>query len=167
MFDIISYMSKQKPTIVFGADHAGFVLKEILKEYVQKFGYVVEDFGTFNADPKDDYPDFVIPAAEAVAKSHGKKLGVVLGASGLGEAVAANKVRGVRAAVVYDHFTAQKSREHNDANVIALGGRAITKNPTYAKKLLKIWLETPFSRHPRHMRRLRKIARYESLKKLT
>lgn len=152
----------KKPIIIFGTDHAGFVLKEILKEYVKKLGYVVEDFGTFNADPKDDYPDFVIPAAEAVAKSRGKKLGVVLGASGLGEAMAANKVRGVRAAVVYDRFTAQKSREHNDANIICFGSKAVAKDRDFAKQLLTLWLKTPFSKHPRHVRRLQKIARYES-----
>lgn len=153
---------KQKPIIVFGADHAGFALKKILKDFVEKLGYTVEDFGAFKMNSKDDYPDFVILAAEAVAKSKGKKLGVVLGASGLGEAMAANKIKGIRAAVVYDRFTAQKSREHNDANVIALGGQAVTKNPTYAKKLLKIWLETPFSKHPRHIRRLHKITKFES-----
>lgn len=152
----------KKPTIVFGADHAGFVLKEILKEYVERLGYAVEDFGTFDANPKDDYPDFVIPAAEAVAKSKGKKMGVVLGGSGTGEAIAAGKVRGVRMSVVFDPYTAKMSRFDNDANVIAFGGRTITKDPTYAKRLLKIWLETPFSKHPRHVRRLRKIARYES-----
>jgi ribose 5-phosphate isomerase B len=159
-------MSKtQKPTIVFAADHAGYVLKEVLKEYVQKLGYIVEDFGTFDAAPKDDYPDFVIPAAEAVARGRGKKMGVVLGGSGTGEAVAAGKVRGIRVAVVFDPYTAKMSRADNDANVIAFGGRTITKDPTYAKRLLKIWLETPFSKNPRHVRRLRKITRYESTRK--
>lgn len=153
---------KQKPAIVFGSDHAGYVLKEVLKEYAQKLGYTVEDVGAWNAEPTDDYPDFIIPAAEKVAKSVGKKVGVVLGGSGEGECIAANKVRGIRAGLIYDSFTAAKSREHNDTNVACFGGRTITKDPAYTKRLLKIWLETNFSGDQRHVRRLKKISRYES-----
>ena len=151
----------QKPIIVFGSDHAGYMLKEVLKEYAEKLGYAVEDVGAFNADSTDDYPDFVIPAAKKVAASKGKKRGVVLGGSGEGECIAANKVKGVRAGLIYDPFTAAKSREHNDTNVACFGGRTITKDTAYAKRLLKIWLETPFSRDARHVRRLKKISRYE------
>lgn len=153
---------KQKPVIVFGSDHAGYVLKEVLKEYALKLGYDIEDVGAFNAEPIDDYPDFVIPAAEKVVKSAGKKVGVVLGGSGEGECIAANKVKGVRAGLIYDPFTAAKSREHNDTNVACFGGRTITKDPAYTKRLLKTWLETPFSHDARHLRRLKKISRYES-----
>lgn len=147
--------------MVFGSDHAGYILKEVLKEYAAKLGYTVEDVGAWNAEPTDDYPDFVIPAAEAVAKSKGKKRGVVLGGSGIGECIAANKVKGIRAGLIYDSFTATKSREHDDTNIACFGGRTVTKDPAYAKKLLKVWLETPFSGDQRHLRRLKKISRYE------
>lgn len=152
------------PTVVMGSDHAGYVLKEVLKEWLLSLEYTVEDKGTFSG-AAGDYPDYVIPAAKVVAKSNGKKIGVVLGGSGIGECIAANKVRGIRAALVYDPYTARMSREHNDANVICFGGRTVTKDAEYAKRLLRIFLETAFSGEARHRRRLRKIARYESGKK--
>ncbi|HSD12329.1 MAG TPA: RpiB/LacA/LacB family sugar-phosphate isomerase, partial [Patescibacteria group bacterium] len=107
------------------------------------------------------YPDFIFPAAAAVARSGGSAMGIVFGGSGIGECIAANKVRGVRAALVYDRYTARMSREHNDANVLCLGGRTVTKDAALAKRLVKIWLETPFSKDARHVRRLKKIAAYE------
>ncbi len=149
------------PTIVFGTDHAGYVLKEILKDYLLSLNYPIEDKGTFSA-VSVDYPDYVIPAAEAVAKAHGKKIGVVLGGTGIGECIAANKVKGIRAADVDDPYTAETSRLHNNANVICFGGRTVTKDPTYAKQLLRIFLETPFSGKERYKRRLKKVALYES-----
>lgn len=149
------------PTIVMGTDHAGYILKEILKDYLASLDYPIEDKGTYSGAAVD-YPDYIIPVAEAVAKSKGKKWGVVFGGSGIGECIAANKVKGIRAALIYDPYTAQMSREHNDANVICFGGRTVTKDPEYAKKLLRLWLETAFSGETRHRRRLRKIARYES-----
>lgn len=149
------------PTIVFGTDHAGYALKEILKDYLLSLDYPVEDKGTFSA-ASVDYPDYVIPAAEAVAKSHGKKFGVVLGGTGLGESIAANKVKGIRAAHVDDPFTAEMSRAHNNANVICFGGRTVTKDSNYTKRLLRIFLETSFSAEERHKRRLKKITAYES-----
>ncbi len=149
------------PTIVMGSDHAGYILKEVLKEWLLSLEYTVEDRGTFSG-ASVDYPDYVIPTAKTVAKSSGKKVGVVLGGSGIGECIAANKVRGIRAALVYDPYTARMSREHNDANVICFGGRTVTKDPEYAKRLLRIFIETAFSGEARHRRRLRKITRYES-----
>ncbi len=156
----MTVMSARKPTIHLGTDHAGLALKEALKLRLVARGYHVHDHGTFDPSPSD-YPDFVIPAAEAVARSRGTAMGIVLGGSGVGECIAANKVRGVRAALVYDRYTAKMSREHNDANVICLGGRTVTKDPSYAWRLVAAWLATRFSKAPRHVRRLKKIAAYE------
>lgn len=150
-----------KPTVHLGTDHAGLTLKDALKLRLVRLGYHVHDHGAFDASPSDDYPDFIIPAAAAVARSGGSAVGIVFGGSGIGECIAANKVRGVRAALVYDRYTAKMSREHNDANVICLGGRTVTKDPASAWKLVKTWLGTPFSKQARHIRRLKKIAAYE------
>lgn len=149
-----------KPLVCLGTDHAGLKLKNAIKDYLIGLGYHVHDLGAFDEDPSD-YPDFVIPAAEAVAKGKGKAVGIVFGGSGIGECVAANKVRGVRAALVYDRYGAKMSREHNDANVLCLGGRTVTRDAGLAKRLVKIWLDTPFSGDKRHVRRLKKISRYE------
>jgi len=145
--------------IHLGTDHAGLSLKETVKDLLVKLGYHVHDHGAFD-DAPSDYPDFIFRAAEAVAASKGKDRGIVFGGSGVGECVAANKVRGVRAALVYDAYTARMSREHNDANVLCLGGRTVTKNKKLALRLVRIWLETPFSGEKRHVRRLKKIASY-------
>ena len=153
-------MATLKPTVYLGTDHAGLVLKDAVKDYLVRLGYHVHDEGAFDASPSD-YPDYIIPVAEAVAESRGKAVGIVFGGSGVGECIAANKVRGVRAALVYNRYTAWKSREHNDANVLCLGARTITKDKAFAKRLVKLWLERPFSRDARHVRRLKKIAAYE------
>lgn len=153
-------MAARKPTIHLGTDHAGLALKEALKLRLVRLGYHVHDHGAFDATPSD-YPDFIIPAAAAVAKSKGSAVGIVFGGSGIGECIAANKVRGIRAALVYDRYTARMSREHNDANVICLGGRTAAKDPASAWRLVKTWLATPFSAEARHVRRLKKIAAYE------
>lgn len=150
-----------RPTIFVATDHAGFRLKEQLKRWLETSGYEVIDFGT-TSSADVDYPDFVIPAAEAVAAARGKAMGIVLGGSGLGEAMAANKVSGIRAAVAYDAQTARLSREHNDANVLSLGGRTQTKSLARAKKIVHLFLTTPFSGAARHIRRIRKITAYES-----
>ncbi|MBI4281140.1 RpiB/LacA/LacB family sugar-phosphate isomerase [Candidatus Uhrbacteria bacterium] len=147
--------------MVLASDHAGYVLKEVIKDFLLSLDFPVEDKGVFSA-AMADFPDYVIPAAELVIKSRGKKLGIVFGGTGLGECIAANKVRGIRAALIYDPYTARMSKEHNNANVICLGGRTVTKDPEYAKRLVRIWLETAFSGKGRYHRRLRKIARYES-----
>ncbi len=153
-----------KPVIYLGADHAGLKLKNAIKAFLIALGYHVHDVGAYTEDRNDDYPDYVIPAAETVAKTRGSK-GIVFGGSGVGEALAANKVNGIRAVMAYDTFTAKKSREHNDANVLSLGGRTVTKNLRLAKRLVKLWLETPFSGDMRHVRRLKKIAAYEKRRK--
>ncbi|MBI2099499.1 ribose 5-phosphate isomerase B [Candidatus Uhrbacteria bacterium] len=145
--------------IYLGSDHAGYKLKEKVKAYLLKRGFGVKDFGADSEAPVD-YPDFIIPAAKAAAKNK-KARAIVFGGTGLGECVAANKVRGARATSCYDAYTAKMSREHNDANVLCLGGRTATKNWNLAKKILDIWLKTKFSGEARHVRRLKKIAKAE------
>lgn len=149
--------------IFIGADHAGFQMKEDFKKYLSDLGYEIEDMGPEEYNPDDDYPDFIIPVAKAVALRQAQgdhnTYGIVIGGSGQGEAMCANKVKGIRAAVVYDEYSARMSREHNDANVMALGARVLDTDT--AKRLVKIWLETPFSGEERHVRRLRKIENAE------
>ena len=151
-----------KPLIYLGADHAGFALKESMKAYLKDLGYEVHDCSALQEDPLDDYPDFIIPAAEAVAKSNGRAMGIVFGGSGNGECIAANKVHGIRAALIYDEYTAKMSRIDNDANVLCLAGRTATKDITFAHKLVQLWLDTPFSGEERHKRRITKITTYEN-----
>ncbi|MBI5045481.1 MAG: RpiB/LacA/LacB family sugar-phosphate isomerase [Candidatus Niyogibacteria bacterium] len=148
--------------IHIGTDHAGFELKEKLKSYFAEIGYEVKDHGAFGYDAVDDYPDFIRPVAEAVAKDPDNEKGIVLGGSGQGEAMVANRYRGVRAVVFYcPHFneTAQEiirlSREHNNANVLSLGARFLDEET--AKKAVKLWLDTAFQGEERHVRRLKKI----------
>ncbi len=157
-------MSNAKKIVVYlGTDHAGFALKEMIKDFLVGLGYHVHDVGAFDDKPSD-YPDFIIPAAAAAGRDKNARA-IVFGGTGIGECIAANKVRGVRAALVYDPYTAKMSRLHNDANVLCLGGRTVTKKIALAKRLVKTWLETPFSGATRHARRLKKISRYESRRK--
>ena len=144
--------------IAIGSDHAGFTLKERLVGRLRALGHEVLDIGTAAAEPPVDYPDFCFPVAERVARGEAER-GVVLGGSGIGEAIAANKVSGVRAAVVTSEETARLTRMHNDSNVLALGGR--TNDHAAATRWLELWLETPFE-GGRHVARLRKIADYET-----
>lgn len=144
--------------IVIGSDHAGYALKERLARELLTLGHEILDVGTHAAEPAVDYPDFCLPVAERVADGRADR-GVVLGGSGIGEAIAANKVAGVRAAVVTSDETARLSRLHNDSNVLALGGR--TNPHEDAVRWMRIWLETPFE-GGRHVPRLQKIADYES-----
>lgn len=138
--------------ISLGSDHAGFAYKEKIKAFVQSLGHEVQDFGTYSADPVD-YPTFVRPAAEAVAKGEADR-GIVLGGSGNGEAIVANKVRGVRCSLCWSHDTARWAREHNDANVLAIGER--TLSPELMLEIVKIWLETEFTAG-RHLARVQAI----------
>lgn len=145
--------------IYLGADHAGFHLKEQLRGYLIDLGYDVVDMGAHRYDEKDDYPDFVLPVARKVAEDPARSRGIVLGGSGEGEAMAANRFPAVRAAVWYgkNERILTLSREHNDANVLAIGARFVADEE--AKKAVELWLQTPFPEEERHMRRLRKFSR--------
>ncbi len=149
--------------IYIGTDHAGFELKEELKKFLENLGCEVEDKGAYEFNKEDDYPDFILPVVKAVAEDIARDLdsrGIVIGGSGQGEAIVANKVKKIRAAVVYDEYSARMSREHNDTNIVSLGTR--TLDPDKAKKLVKLWLETPFSNEERHKRRIEKIKTIEN-----
>jgi ribose 5-phosphate isomerase B len=143
--------------IYFGTDHAGFELKEKLKKYVASLGYEVEDMGNVVYDKEDDYPDFILPVAEKVAKDPEGSRGIILGGSGQGEAMAANRVKGVRATVLYEYNEdiVNLSREHNNANILSLGARFISEED--AKQAVKLWLKLPFSGEERHVRRIKKF----------
>ena len=143
-------------TIALGADHAGFQLKEAIKGWLIEHGYQVVDHGTHSAESVD-YPDYAAQVAEAVA-DHKVERGVLVCGTGIGMTIAANKVPGVRAALCSDIYTARMSREHNDANVLTLGGRLM--GPDMAVDILKMWLETDFA-GDRHRRRIGKIADLE------
>ena len=138
--------------IAIGSDHAGFKLKEILRAYLKKKGHRVLDFGT-DSEESVDYPDHIFPTAVAVAKGQADR-GIVLGGSGNGEAIAANRVKGVRCALLWNVETAALCRQHNDANVISLGARLTP--PALAKKFVDIWLKTAFE-GGRHVRRIKKL----------
>jgi ribose 5-phosphate isomerase B len=140
--------------IAMGSDHAGFEYKERLKLFLIEAGHVVEDFGTDSEAPAD-YPLFVRPVAEAVAAGEFDR-GVVLGGSGNGEAMVANRVSGVRCALCWNLRTARWAREHNDSNVLALGQRVLDFE--LARQIVEVWLETPFE-GGRHKRRIRMIDR--------
>lgn len=144
--------------VAIGSDHAGFTLKARLVRELESRGHQVVDLGTFAAEPPVDYPDFCFPVAERVARGEVDR-GIVLGGSGIGEAIAANKVAGIRASVVTSDETARLTRLHNDSNVLAMGGR--TNPHEDAVRWLRIWLETPFE-GGRHVARLRKITEYET-----
>ncbi|MDP2676352.1 MAG: RpiB/LacA/LacB family sugar-phosphate isomerase [bacterium] len=168
--------------VYLGTDHAGFALKEKLKRYLADEGHEVEDMGAHSLNDQDDYPDFIRLVAEAVARDDeglapsgstalppngrgsplgggtaGESRGVVLGGSGQGEAMVANRIRGVRAAVYYggDKEIIVLSREHNDANILSLGARFLSDEE--AKSVVKLWLETEFKGEERHVRRIKKI----------
>jgi ribose 5-phosphate isomerase B len=143
-------------TIALGADHAGFHLKEALKAWLIEQGYQVVDYGTHSPESVD-YPDYAVQVAEAVADQKVER-GVLICGTGIGMAITANKVPGVRAALCSDLYTARASREHNDANVLALGGRLM--GPEMAVDILRMWLETDFA-GGRHRRRVDKIGDLE------
>ena len=142
--------------VALGADHGGFALKETLKEFVTSLGYTMIDCGAHSADAVD-YPDLAYAVARLVASGEAWR-GIVVDGAGIGSAMAANKVPGVRAALCYDHATAVNSREHNDANVLTLGAGLIGAN--LAKQIVQIWLGTPFG-GGRHQRRVDKIVEIE------
>ncbi len=144
--------------IYFASDHAGFELKNALLAMVsEEMGLAVEDCGAFSLDQEDDYPDFVKMAAAAVSDNPEENLAIILGGSGMGEAMAANRFVGVRAAVYYggNPEIISLSREHNDSNVLSLGARFLTEEE--AREAVTLWLEAPFSGDERHIRRIEKI----------
>ena len=138
--------------MAIGTDHAGYDLKEILKKHLESRGIDVEDFGT-DSDESVDYPDFIRPAAESVAKGE-NDLGIVLGGSGNGEAMVANKVKGIRCALCWNQRSAQLAKEHNNANVISIGARMVSEEE--AKNIVDTWLDSEFH-GGRHQRRIDKI----------
>jgi ribose 5-phosphate isomerase B len=138
--------------IAIGSDHAGYAYKSVLVPFLRQLGHEVRDFGT-DSEESVDYPDFVRPVAEAVARGEFDR-GIVLGGSGNGEQMAANKVRGVRCALCWDATTARLAREHNDANVISLGQRVIGIET--AKEAVRVFLDSPFE-GGRHQKRIDKL----------
>jgi ribose 5-phosphate isomerase B len=142
-----------------GSDHAGFELKQHLAKHLTAAGHDVVDHGAHEYDAADDYPPFCFAAAEAVVADPGS-LGVVIGGSGNGEQIAANKVRGVRAALAWSTQTAQLARQHNDANVVSIGARM--HSPDEATALVDAFLAEPFSGDPRHGRRIAELGDYET-----
>ena len=146
--------------IYIGSDHAGYELKEKLKVFLKDLGYKVTDKGAFKLDSGDDYPDFIVPVAEAVA-SDPESFGIILGGSGQGEAISANKIDGIRAIEYYggDPEIIKLGREHNDANILSLGARFVTEED--AKEAVNLFLNTKFSEEKRHIRRINEIKEQE------
>ncbi|MDT0260466.1 ribose-5-phosphate isomerase [Jatrophihabitans lederbergiae] len=144
--------------VYLGSDHAGFELKVALLERLRAAGHETTDCGAFDYDAEDDYPTFCIDAAQRVVADPGS-LGIVLGGSGNGEQIAANKVHGVRAALGYNIETATLARQHNDANVLGLGARMHPQEDAFA--IVDVFLATPFSGEARHARRIGMLIEYE------
>jgi ribose 5-phosphate isomerase B len=144
-------MSKK---IVLATDHAGFELKEHVKNILSKKGIEIKDFGAFTYDAQDDYPDFILPAAKYIAENN--LIGIIFGGSGQGEAIAANRVKGIRAAVYYggSEEIIQLSKLHNNANILSMGARFVDQ--TSAEKIIDLWLSTYFEKG-RHQRRIEKL----------
>lgn len=149
--------------VYLASDHAGYELKVHLTNHLARQGYDVVDVGPHSFDPEDDYPVYCVPCGVKVVADPGS-LGVVIGGSGNGEQIAANKVRGVRAALAWSVETAQLAREHNDANVVAIGARQHTLDEATA--IVEAFLTTAFSGSERHTRRIGQVAAYEQSGKL-
>ncbi len=143
-------------TIYLASDHAGFELKEKVKQFLKEHGHYAEDLGAFAFKQDDDYPDWIKPAAEKISKSPGDRA-IIFGGSGQGEAMVANRFKHVRATVLYkfDKDIVTLSREHNDANVLSLGARFLSEKD--ALRAVKLWLATDFSGEERHKRRIAKF----------
>ncbi len=142
--------------IAIGSDHAGFKLKEEIKHFLKEKGIEVIDFGT-NSEERVDYPDFAIPLAESVAKNE-EDFGILICGTGIGMSIAANKVKGVRASLVSDVYSAHSAREHNNANILCMGGRVL--GTELAKEITNTWINASFL-GGRHERRINKIMEYE------
>ncbi len=140
--------------IAVGGDHAGYELKAEIIGLLEELGHTYRDFGSHKKDPGDDYPDFGVPVARAVAEGE-FDLGILICGTGVGTCIVANKVRGIRAALCHDTFCARSSREHNDSNILCLGAGVI--GVELAKEIVKTWLSATFSGADRHRRRLKKV----------
>lgn len=145
-----------KKKIAIGSDHAGFALKEKIKKWLQEQGYAVSDFGCFSAE-SCDYPDFAEKVAKEVAKDR-NTIGILFCGTGIGMCIAANKIKGIHAALIHNEFTGKSAKEHNNANIICLGARVI--NFATAKKAISAFLNAEFQ-GGRHSRRVKKIKRLE------
>lgn len=144
--------------IGIAADHGGYELKESLHSFLTEKGYDVKDFGAYELDSKDDYPDFVIPLSRAIVSGEVER-GIAVCGSGVGASVAANKIAGVRAALINDHFSAHQGVEDDDLNMLCLGGRVT--GPMAAQELITSFLNAEFTGEERHMRRLGKVKKLE------
>jgi ribose 5-phosphate isomerase B len=145
--------------VYIGSDHAGFELKSALIRHLGSSGFDVVDIGPASYQATDDYPAYCLETGRRVVADHGS-LGIVIGGSGNGEQIAANKVTGIRAALAWNLQTAQLAREHNDANVISIGARM--HDEATAASFVDVFLATPFSHDPRHQRRIDQVAAYEA-----
>jgi len=143
--------------IAIGADHAGYRLKDEIVPLLKELGHEVEDFGC-DCSQSVDYPDYALPVCERVVKGEADR-GILICGTGIGMSIAANKVPGIRCALVHDLFSAKATREHNDTNVLAMGERVI--GPGLAQEIVKVWLETPFSQGERHVNRVNKVMAIE------
>lgn len=143
--------------IAIGCDHGGIVLKPVVEEVLNKNGIEIIDFGCYD-EKSVDYPDYALKVAEAVSQGQADK-GIILCGTGIGISIAANKVKGIRAAVCHDLFTAEMCAQHNNANILSMGGRVVDKD--LAAKMVQIWLDTPFE-GGRHVGRVDKITAIES-----
>jgi len=158
--DQIDRSAPPEKIIAIGSDHGGFELKEKLKQILEEFGLHVKDVGVHEQKPVD-YPDIAREVAEIVARGEALR-GVIMDGAGIGSAIVANKFPGIRAALCYDKASARNSREHNDSNVLTLGGRRLTW--TQAEDVLRVWLTTPFA-GGRHAARVQKITEIEKATK--
>ena len=145
--------------IGIATDHGGFNLKEELVKQLREAGHELVDFGAYQLNDGDDYPDYVVPLAKAVAAKEVER-GVAVCGSGVGASVCANKIRGVRAALIHDHFSARQGVEDDHMNILCMGGRTV--GPAVAWDLVQTFLAAKFSQAPRHLRRLGKVASLET-----
>ena len=143
--------------IAIGCDHRGLKLKQFIIKLLTEDKHNYEDFGSYTTDPVD-YPDIARSVAQAVTTGNFER-GILICGTGIGMSIAANKVKGIRAALCYNELTARYSREHNDANILILGGRVIGSG--LAREIVKVWLDTKFSQEKRHINRLNKIKQEE------
>jgi len=150
--------------IGIATDHGGFGLKEELLGRLKSAGHDVVDFGAHSLAPADDYPDYVLPLAKAVSAGEVER-GIAICGSGVGASVCANKVQGIRAALIHDHFSAKQGVEDDHMNILCMGGRTV--GPEVAWDLVRTYVEAVYSFEPRHLRRLEKVAEIEAVSALS